>query len=520
MKKSYYILFLAMLMAAAFLTLGNSLEAAEKVLTIAVDEEIEGTDTHQIYWYSPAHEIISEPLIRLDLATKNVVPALASKFEISNDGKDLIFTIPQGLTFTNGDPLSVEDVKASIERYKEVSPYASDYAAIEDVVIRDGNKLVLKASKPPAYIWPALCSVASGVMNPRVIKSMDKAAFNRKAVTFGPAAVDKWVQGSHIMLVKNPNYRTHATYFDNKGPIYFDKIKVRFIPDAFTRVSEFLAGNIDIIWSIPKENVDEFIGNDKFGIFEGLSDGVNWIMVNHRNAPLDDYNVRRAIALAVDREQLRTVLADRVMVTYGMLSPSQICYSAEGDAEFKKENAMNIEAAKGLLAEAGWQDKNGDGILEKGGKSLEIGMAVPLDRAPLKRSAPVIQAQLKNVGIKLNLREYETSYVKQAVRDHKYDLALRAYSWLDPSDLSYKFHTESGIYSDPALDKLLDEGLYIMDNQKRAQKYTAAQKQIFAKAVAIPLFVEKNYHGWQKNIKGLKFETTGGNMFINDAYRE
>ena len=262
------------------------------------------------------------------------------------------------------------------------------------------------------------------------------------------------------------------------------------------------------------------MGNDKFGVFEGLSDGVNWIMVNHRNAPLNEYKVRRAIALAVDREQLRTVLADRVMVTYGMLSPSQICYSAEGDAEFKKENAMNTEKAKSLLAEAGWEDKNGDGILEKGGKDLEIEMAVPLDRAPLKRSAPVIQAQLKKIGIKLKLREYETSYVKQAVRDHKYDLALRAYSWLDPSDLSYKFHTESGIYSDPVLDKLLDEGLYIMDNQKRAQKYTEAQKQIFAKAVAIPLFVEKNYHGWQKNLKGLKFETTGGNMYINDAYRE
>jgi peptide/nickel transport system substrate-binding protein len=323
-----------------------------------------------------------------------------------------------------------------------------------------------------------------------------------------------------MTLLKNPNYRTYATYFDNKGPINFDRIKIRFIADSFTRVSEFLAGNIDIIWNIPKENVDEIMADDKFRVFEGLSDGVNWIMVNHRNAPLNDLKVRRAIALAVDREQLKTVLMGRVSVTYGMLSSSQICYSAQGDAEFAKENAMNIEKAKSLLADAGWKDNSGDGILEKGGKDLEIGMAVPLDRAPLKRSAPVLQAQLKKIGIKLKLREYETSYVKQMVRDHKYDLALRAYSWLDPSDLSYKFHTESEIYSDPVLDKLLDEGLYIMDNAKRAQKYTEAQKQIFAKTVAIPLFVEKNYHGWQKNIKGLKFETTGGNMYINDAYRE
>ena len=116
MKKSF-ILLLVLVMAATFFSFGNTLEAAEKVLTIAVDEEIEGTDTHQIYWYSPAHEMISEPLIRLDLDTKNIVPALASKFEIANDGKELIFTIPKGLTFTNGDPLTIDDVKASIERY-------------------------------------------------------------------------------------------------------------------------------------------------------------------------------------------------------------------------------------------------------------------------------------------------------------------------------------------------------------------------------------------------------------------
>jgi ABC-type transport system substrate-binding protein len=96
MKKLNYISFLVMILTAAFFTFGNAPVAAEKVLTIAVDEEIEGTDTHQIYWYSPAHEIISEPLIRLDLETKNIVPALARKFEISNDGKDLIFTTPNG----------------------------------------------------------------------------------------------------------------------------------------------------------------------------------------------------------------------------------------------------------------------------------------------------------------------------------------------------------------------------------------------------------------------------------------
>ena len=519
--KNFLILIVCLMIIISInLSVGASGSADNKVLTIALDEEIEGTDAHQVYWYDVVHSLIFETLLRFDLEVENVVPALASSLEITNEGKDLIFKIPKGLTFVNGDTLTIEDVKKSIDRYKEVSPYSEDYASVQEVIVQDGETIVFKCSEPPAYMWPALCSVASGVVNTKVIEKVGDEAYNRNAIAYGPAMIEEWVQGSHITLKKNPNYLTYTPYFENKGPLNFDEILIRFIPDAFTRFSEFLAGNIDIIWNIPQENIGETENDENYQIFEGLQAGVCWIMVNHRNEPLNDLKVRRAVALAINREEIKNALDDRVKITYGMLSPSQISYSAEGEKQFKAENAIDIEEAKKLLAEAGWEDKNGDGILEKDNNSLTIWLAVPLDRAPIKSSAPVIQAQLKKIGVELKLREYETSYVKQLVRDHDYDLALRSYDWLDPSDLSYKFHTNSDIYSDPVLDKLLDEGMYIMDNKKRAEKYTEAQNQIFSQAVAIPLFIEIVYHGVQKDIKGVKFEKTGANMYLNDAYRE
>jgi len=519
--KNFLILIICLIIIISInLSVGASGSADNKVLTIAVDEEIEGTDAHQVYWYSPVHWLIYEPLLRFDLEAKSVVPALASSLEITNEGKDLIFKIPEGLTFPNGNPLTVEHVKKSIERYKEISPYSADYAAVQEVVIQDDETVIFKCSEPPAYIWPALGSVASGVVDTKVIEQVGDAAFNRNAIAYGSATVEEWVQGSHVTLKKNPNYSTNTPYFENKGPLNFDEVIIRFIPDAFTRFSEFLSGNMDIIWNIPVEMIEEIEGNDDYQIFEGLESGVCWIMVNHRNEPLNDLKIRRAIALAINREEIKAALDDRVKITYGMLSPSQICYSDEGEKQFEAENAFNIEEAKKLLAEAGWEDNDGDGILEKGDKSLVIWLAVPLDRTALKNSAPVIQAQLKQIGVDLKLREYETSYVKQMVRDHDYDLALRTYNWLDPSDLSYKFHTDSGIYSDPVLDNLLDEGLCIMDSAKRAEKYTEVQKQIFSQGVAIPLFIETKYHGMLKNVKGVKFEKTGGRMYLNDAYKE
>lgn len=519
--KNFLILVVCLVLIISIsLSIGASSTTDKNVLIIAVDEEIEGTDAHQVYWYSPVHWLIYEPLIRFDLDAKSVVPALASSLEITNEGKDLIFKIPKGLTFSNGNPLTVEDVKKSIERYKEISPYSADYAAVQEIVIQDDETIIFKCSEPPAYIWPALGSVASGVVDTKIVEQVGDAAFNRNSIAYGAAIVEEWVQGSHITLKTNPNYSTNTPYFENKGPLNFDKIIIRFIPDVFTRFSEFLAGNVDIVWNIPIESIEEIEGNDDYQIFEGLESGVCWIMVNHRNEPLNDLAVRKAISLAVDREEISKALDDRVKITYGMLSPSQICYSAEGEKQFEAENAYNIEEAKKLLAEAGWTDNDGNGILEKGDKPLTIWLAVPLDRAALKNSAPVIQAQLKQIGIDLKLREYETSYVKQLVRDHDYDLALRSYNWLDPSDLSYKFHTDSGIYSDSVLDNLLDEGLCIMDSAKRAEKYTEVQKQIFSQGVAIPLFVELKYHGMLKNVKGVKFEKTGGRMYLNDVYKE
>ncbi len=110
MKFKNFLIFMVCLMMLISI---NLFVGASGSITMALDEEIEGTDAHQVYWYDVVHSLIFESLLRFDLEVENVVPALASSLEITNEGKDLIFKIPKGLTFVNGDPLTVEDVKKS-----------------------------------------------------------------------------------------------------------------------------------------------------------------------------------------------------------------------------------------------------------------------------------------------------------------------------------------------------------------------------------------------------------------------
>jgi len=489
----------------------------ETTLVIAVPEEIEGTDIQQISWANIVHALIYQPLVVFTLDLKGVVPDLAESFEVSEDGKEITFKLPKDAKFSNGDPLTAEDIKKSILRYKEISPYAEDFAVVKDIIVKDDHTATLVLETPAPYLWAVLASVYGAPVDTKLAEKVGKEEFNRKAVGSGPFMIEEWVQGSHVTLVKNPYYKTNIPFVKNKGPFKIDKVIVRFIPESFTRISELEAGNVHIVIGVPIENLDTLKNNPDVQLLSYLQPGIDYIMINTEKPPLDDIKVRKAIALAINREELKMALNNVVRPAYGYLSPAQVGYHEETEKELQKEYSYNLEEAKKLLAEAGWKDENGDGILEKDGKPLSLTMLVPLDRPMLKKAAPIIQAQLKKLGIDLQLREYEYSYIRKMTRDHNFDLALRAYWWSDADILIYIFHKNAGYpWSNPEVDKMLEEARTITDFEKRAQKYGEIQKAIMKEMPVIPLFSEYQYTAVRKEVKGV-IQGIDGSLYLNDA---
>lgn len=489
----------------------------EKELVIAMPEEIEGTDVQQVKWENIVHDLLYQPLVSFDMELKNLVPEGAASFEVSQDGTELTFKLPQDAAFADGSPMTAEDVKKSMERYKKISPYAEDLDPIKEITVKDPQTLVLKLENSAAYLWPVLTSTYGGVVNVKKADELGNEAFNRNAVGNGLTALKEWVQGSHVTMVKNEKYKTNNPVSENKGPMKFDKITVKFIPDGFTRVGELESGNADIVINVPLENIEKLEQNKDVQLFKYLQTGVDFIAINTQVEPLNDIRIRTAMALAINREEIKDALKGTVVPKYGLLSPAQLCYDEKKEIELKEKYGYNLEKAKTLLSEAGFEDTNNDGIREKNGKPLSLTMMVALDSPFLKQAAPVVQSQLKQVGINIELREYESKYIKQAIVDHNFQLAQRFYWWNDPDILYYYFGSSSKApWVNKDWDKMLEQARYIMDMNKRTAQYNEIQEKILSEVPVIPLFSENQYVAAHKSITGIKV-SVDGRIRLNDA---
>lgn len=491
-----------------------------KTLVIAIQDEIEGTDIHQIGWENVVHQLIYSPLVTFSNDMSEIQPCAAESYEISEDGLSITFHLFEDSKFSNGDPLTAESVKQSVMRMKEISEYSGDIEAITDVEVVDDTTLIYHLSEPAAYMWASLTSTYGGVVDVAKAEEVGNDEFNRCAVSNGMFMVKDWQAGSQIILEKNPNFKTANPNVENQGLANFDEVIVRFIPDEFTRVSELEAGNVDIAYNIPAANRADLAENEDITLLEYEQAGVSYLMLNPDKEPLTDIKVRQAINIGVDRESLASTMENVVTPMYGFLSKAQAGYSEEKEAALAAQYKYDPEQAKALLAEAGWKDSDGDGIVEKNGQPLTFELCSSTDRATAKSSAPVLQEQLKNIGIDMQIREYESAYIKQIQRENEHQAATRNYEWNDADILYYVFTEASGYpWHDAAVTAVLEEARYITDTEARVKKYEEFHDALFAKMPAVSLFADVNCVGTRSNIKGFVLTNDGRSIF-NDTIKE
>ncbi len=517
MKKKAIVLALCFVLMASMLAgCGGQVTQADELI-IAVPEEIQSTDMHQITWNNVVHDLLYEPIVTFDLDLEEIHPAGCKEYQISEDGKVITFIFDAESKFSNGDPLNAEAVKKSFERYIEISPYASDFDPITKMTVVDELTLAIEFDNPPAFIWPVFATSYGGIVNTDVADEQGTETFGLNAVGNGPYMVDEWVQGSHITLVKNPNYLSFNPFIENKAN--FDKITVRFIPEDFTRVSELEAGTVDIILDVPVENVASLGENSSIQLFDYMQTGIDYLVLNTQNEALFDKNVRMAMAMGIDKEALKDVLNDTVVVKYGILSPAQLCYDADTEAELEELYSYDLDAAKALLDDAGWDEINADGFRTKDGEVLGFTMMVSNDNTYFKKAAPVIQAQMADLGVKLELNEYDSRYIRTQITERNFEVATRYYWWTDPDILTYTFGTGSIPWSSATVDDLLDAARYEMDTAERTELYSQIQKEVVGDMPIIPLFTELKYMAAQSSIEGLKV-AVDGKAYLGDVIKK
>jgi len=488
-------------------------------LVVGVPFMPEILDGQQAYDGSPiSTEQIGQALVRIDAETGELIPDLAESWAFSEDNLTLTVTLPADALYANGDPLDAQAVADALLRNKEVSPYASDFAALSDVTVLDATTVALIFSEPPAAFLTVLNSSFGGPWNVAVATEMGNEAFATAPVASGPLMVKEFTPGAELLLVRNPNYQTNLPPVENKGPILLEEVLVRVIPEDMTLAGELETGTVDLVVNAPASAIERLRENPEITVMESRQPGLWGLVMNLEHPFFADVQVRQAIAKAMDRESLVKVLAGAAPV-YTFITPGMLAYSAETASYAQELHPHDVVAAQALLAEAGWIDTDSDGIVEKNGEPFTIEFLIATGAVSQEQASQVIQNQLRAIGIDVQISAQDRNLVWELKGTGEYDMGFENYGWPDPDILSVVLAApfwNHAKFDNPVLLEALVAARYMMDPVARTAAYADIQQQLLDDVIEIPLWQGTSYTAARTTVQGL-IAPGSYRLFLNDV---
>jgi peptide/nickel transport system substrate-binding protein len=428
---------------------------------------------------SASHEIaglVYNGLVRYD-KNLNLEGELAESWEVSRDGLVITFHLRKGVKWHDGVELTADDVmytyKVTIDP-KTPTPYSGDFLMVKKAEVLDKYTFRVTYSKPFA---PALASWGAAVLPKHLLEGKDiaKSELVRHPIGTGPYRFVEWKTGERIVLEANPGYW--------EGRPYIDRYVYRIIPDQATMFLELKSKGIDFMGLTPLQYArqSEFAAfREEFNKYRYLSFSYTYLGYNLTNPLFQDKGVRKAISYAIDKQEMVDgVLLGLGKVATGPYKPGTWVYNDKVE-----RYGYNPQKAKELLAEAGWRDANGDGILDKDGKPFEFTVMTNQGNEARAKTVEIIQKRLKEIGIIVKPRVME--WAAFLTRIDKKDFEAVVLGWTigqDPDiyDIWHSSKTQPKelnfiTYKNPEVDELLIKARETFSQGERKRYYDRIQE--------------------------------------------
>jgi peptide/nickel transport system substrate-binding protein len=391
---------------------------------------------------------IFEGLTRID-RDGTVQPLLATSWEISENGLIYTLHLQEGVTYHDGAPFTAADVKYSLDTARgeeSVSAQKQLFAKIASVEVVDDLTVTVTLNAPQGDF---LYNMGWG---DAVIVSEKHAATNgTNPIGTGPYKFVEWVKGDHVTLAANPDYWGETPAIETAT--------IKFISDPTAAVASILAGDVDYFGGFPApETLDQIKADSRFQVIVGATNGETVLAMNNGKAPLDNVNVRKAIAHALDR----AAIIDGAQFGYGTPIGSFFPPTDPAYIDLTSLSAYDPELSKKLLAEAGVSD---------------LTLSLKLPPASYARAAgPIIQQELAQVGIKVEITNVEwADWLSNVFKNRDYDLTI--VSHVEPNDYGsfakpdYYFN-----YQSDAFNQVVEDIGNTADPQRQMELKQQAQK--------------------------------------------
>ncbi len=424
---------------------------------------------------------LGECLVKFD-KKMNAGPWLAKSWEISDDHMTWTFAINDKAVFSNGGKVTAEAVKKSLERTFEKSDRAKTMFEYDEITA-DGQTLRIKTKQPTPRL--------PGMLADPLFIIIDTSVTDRDYAKEGPICtgyykVKEYTKAKAVM-------EANENYWDGAAP--YKTVEIPSIDDPNTRAMALQSGEIDMAINISAGDLSLFGDESKYHSSKIASLRTVLGRLNSKEGrPLHDKRVRQALICALDRETYCRVLLKNTFVPGGAPVPPSMDY---GFDSLKDPNGYDPERAKQLLSEAGWEDTDGDGYVDKDGKNLELDFVFYSGRAELPLFAEATQADAKKAGIKVNLKNVDYNVLDGIGTRGEYDILISnilAATGGDPEvfiNVYWKTNVNgsnpqngSG-YSNPEFDALSDKLAVEFAPEKRREIVIEMQKILLDDAATV-----------------------------------
>lgn len=445
-------------------------------------------------------EYVVETLVVTD-KEGNPQPQLATSWEVSEDGLEYTLHLREGVVFHDGTPMTAEAVKWNLDRVLDPNvkvPNRAPFTAIESVEVVDDTTIKLHLSHPFAPLISALSLDNAAILSPESINVEGNSYENVvRPVGTGPYVFKERVKGERIVVTRNENYWGEKPYYD--------EVVFRVVPEAATRESLLLAGQVDLIILPPISDIPALQQNSDVKVLMAPSDRTIFIAINNTHEPLNDVRVRQALNYAVNKQEIiDSVLFGAATAMDAPMANNLFGYCPQQPYEY------NPEKAKALLAEAGVQN-------------LQLRFIAPTGRYVQDfQAAQAISGFLSEVGINAPVSTMDwPSYVAEILTPpDKNTVDLHFLGWapsfLDAAQQMVQFHSSqhppnglaTTFYSNPKVDELIDAADREVDPEKRKDLYCQAQQIVWEEAPWIFLWVQQFPIVYRADITGVDYHPT------------
>lgn len=462
---------------------------------------------------------IVDSLTDQDPRTGEIKPWLARSWEISPDAKTFTFHLADGVTFSDGTPLTAESVRNTFDSVLRLggvkaplgASYLTNYVGTTAV---DRLTARVEFSRPNAQFLQASSTAQLGILaDATTAKSAEQRCLGDN-VGSGPFTYVGWRQDQSATLAKRAGYRWGSAVFAHQGEAYLDRIEFTVVPESGVRTGSLVSGQLDAISDALPQDVPqlEAVGAR---LLSTANPGVPFgFQPNVTRGPLRDPAVRQALLPAIDRKQLvDTVLGPQFNPASGPLASA-----TPGYQDFSARVGYDPAKAKNILDQAGWTP-GGDGIRAKNGERLSFSVLFSQAFAGNQAILELVQQQLRQVGVELkldlvsgpeytarqNAKDFDATYYNTTRADGD---ILRAVFGVDGRNLNAREPI-------PPLDDALRDQLSTADSAARTALIRTAQEQVLEAGLWIPTIELSQAIGAAANTRDLKFEASARLQFFD-----